>query len=916
MLAIGYPQRALLSPLLHHEAMLLSLRIGLSLLLIGGGLTLGPTEARVVAAVRTDLSTCAARPVPLPPPRPISSAVTEAIRARVETWQSNRRRSLPGVSVALRWDDGRTATAVSGKADTSTDRAVAPGTPFALASVTKPFTAVVALLLDACGALPLDTRVASLVPYADIRAEATIEDLLRHESGMSDWLTDLSWRMGWLIDHPNADVGAKTSVRNLRPRGEIGDFDYSNSGFSLVSIAAEKATGVPWRQLVRTMLLDPLGLEETGFGPVDGAARPHWIRGSEARPFGQRGWGPTRSVAAVLQGAGDMFATSRDLARFGSLLYGDRLLEGEQTNVINGIANLTGLSWSYTLGTMMDRSWLGTLRTYGHTGGYSGVSTTLRRIPELGLTMAITANGMGTPGNYADDLAIELVELLDRAAPQSAQSIAGLLGVGSRVASRANPEPLSPPTSTVSRICGDVGLAPRQIGWIALDKGAANDWEGLVTSVAELPDGRLLVAGSGLRRAGGVDVNGVALRDPVTGRWTAPVALLDAKGKPATVHAVVVDRTRNRLYVAGDAVTLVAQGERRRVGGVVQMNLATGRWTTLTAGLTSERVDARAIAVSSLDGTLVATGVSGKRAAMFVRTWSDGAWRDLTTLNGARISGTPEAIGISATGAVTVAGNLEIDGSIALIARRSALSGTWDAIATHETLGDAPHTLTILSDGSALAGTGVAWDGATLVRESATSGFRWESLGTGPVHVRRAAWISALAATEDGAVIVGGRFDTVGGVSAPNNARWEPSTLRWSPIGGGISIEPDAIASSPLVLAYAAHRARGNPGEAGRTCIVAFGRNLPAAPAPPTVTVSRKSMNITWTAADDVVDGWVVEAKARSGAMASCRVDALARTCTLRGLAPGVRYTVTLRGLSFPAGPGPTSTPVVVTTRR
>lgn len=896
--------------------MLLALRIGLSLLLAGGGLTLDPAEARSIAAARADLTACAAAPVPLPPSRPVSAGISEAIRARVETWQSNRRRSLPGISVALRWDDGRTVTAVSGEADTSTDRKIVAGTPFALASVTKPFTAVIALLLDACGVLPLETRVSSLVSYADVRSDATIEDLLRHESGMSDWLTDLSWRMGWLIDHPNSNVGAKTAVQNLRPRGDLGDFDYSNSGFTLISLAAEKATGVPWKQLVRTMLLEPLELDETGFGPVEGAARPHWIRNGEARPFGQRGWGPTRSVAAVLQGAGDMFATPRDLARFGSLLYGDRLLEGDQNGVINGIANLTGLSWSYTLGSMMDRSWLGTLRTYGHTGGYSGVSTTLRRIPELGLTVAVAANGMGTPSNYADDLAIELVELLDRPAPQSAQSIAGLLGIGSRAASRANPEPLPLPASTVSRVCGDVGLAPRQTGWIALDEGASSDWQGLITSVAELSDGRLLVAGSNLRRAGGVAVNGIALRDPDTGRWSAPAALLDAKGKPATVHAVVIDRIRNRLYVAGDAATLVAQGSRRRVSGVVQMNLETGRWSALTAGLSAERVDARALAVSTADGTLVATGYAGRRGAMFVRAWTGGAWRDLTSLNGIRISGAPEAIGISNAGAITVAGNLEINGSIALIARRSASNGTWDAIATRETLGDAPRSLTILSDGNALVGTGIAWDGATLVRESATSGYRWESLGSGPVHTRRATWISTLATADDGSVLVGGRFDTVGGVAAPNIARWDPATLRWSPVGSGISIEPDAVASSPRVEVYVAHRARGNPGETGRTCIVAFARGLPAAPATPTVIVARKSMRVSWSALDDAADGWVVEVTAKGRASASCRVEAAARSCTVRGLTPGVRYLVTLRGLSFPAGPGPKSAPVAVTTQR
>jgi CubicO group peptidase (beta-lactamase class C family) len=130
----------------------------------------------------------------------------------------------------------------------------------------------------------------------------------------------------------------------------------------LITLAAEKATGVSWRELLQELIIKPLGLKETAFGPVAGASRTHiWSRG-KMRPFGQPGWGPTRSAAAILRGAGDLFATPRDLAKFGELLWGDKLLEGSQTQLINGIANLTGLPWSYTVGTMMDRSWLGALR--------------------------------------------------------------------------------------------------------------------------------------------------------------------------------------------------------------------------------------------------------------------------------------------------------------------------------------------------------------------------------------------------------------------------------------------------------------------------------------------------------------------------------------------------------------------------
>ncbi|MSX78262.1 MAG: serine hydrolase, partial [Actinobacteria bacterium] len=207
-------------------------RTTLALLLVAGGLSVQLGTPSPVRAASGGWKACAARPVPLPPARPVDPALTEVIQKRVVNWQQARRTKYAGLSAAIRWDDGREVSAVSGSADRNSGRAVDTHTPFALASVSKPFTAAIALLLDACGLMPLTTRASSLVPYADVRAEATIADLLRHEAGMTDWLTDKYTRMDWLISHPNGKVGPKTAVQNLLARGEIGTFDYSNSSLT------------------------------------------------------------------------------------------------------------------------------------------------------------------------------------------------------------------------------------------------------------------------------------------------------------------------------------------------------------------------------------------------------------------------------------------------------------------------------------------------------------------------------------------------------------------------------------------------------------------------------------------------------------------------------------------------------------
>jgi len=842
----------------------------------------------------------------------------------VSSWQQARSTRYAGLSATIRWDDGREVSAVSGSADRSSGRAVSVNTPFALASVSKPFTAAIALLLDACGIMPLETRASSLVPYADVQAEATIEDLLRHEAGMSDWLTDKYTRLDWLISHPNGKVGPKTAVQNLLPRGEIGTFDYSNSSLTLVTLAAERATGVSWQQLMSELLLKPLGLKETGFGPIADAARPHTWSGGALRPFGQRGWGPTRSVAAVLRGAGDLFSTPHDLVRFGELLWSDRLLEGSQTQLINGIANLTGLPWSYTIGTMMDRSWLGGLRTYGHTGGYSGVSSTLRRIPELGVTIAVTANGMGTPGGYADDLAINLIDLIDVGAPSSAQAIAGLSGAGLTAAARANPEPFPMVAPAALLICGDGSAASGSaLGWQDLSSGGDGDWSGRVSALAELPDGRLLAGGVALTRAGGVAVKGLAVRDPRSGAWSPFASLTRSDGTVASVTAIAVDSVRQRLFIGGDFVAVATKVGRTAAKGIAMFNLKSGRWSALSGSLGGS-VMVRAISLDRASGRIAVGGrfsVPGKAKSVNVGVWdADNGWTQLaSTAKSAALSGLVESVAVTPSGVVHAGGHLLIGNDEALIARWSAAAGGWSASATSSTLGDAPRALAVDAGGALIAGVGIGWYGSPLVRESAISGYGWERVGGGLTLSRRTAWISALSQVPDGRVAVGGAFDAAGSAGVQNVAIWDPANQGLTSLGAGLPSQPDALASSTHSVAYATLRLRSiKPGGNGRTCVTAWGAPAPATPATPTLTATRSSITVRWAtaASGSLPTGWIAQARASGRATRSCAAVAPLLTCVISGLDAGTKYSVRLRAYTVPAGPSPQSVAVKVMTKR
>lgn len=162
-------------------------------------------------------------------------------------------------AAALVWQRaGESAGAVAGEA-------VAPrgGRPlFDLASLSKLWTASLALRLDAGGLLPLEVEVGELWGECDARlARLTLEDLLRHRAGFQPW-TALYRRCRrrsavarLLLD--GSLLGAR--------RGTYSDLDYALWGLS-----AERALDRPLAELLRDQLLAPLGLDDRL--PSDGEA--------------------------------------------------------------------------------------------------------------------------------------------------------------------------------------------------------------------------------------------------------------------------------------------------------------------------------------------------------------------------------------------------------------------------------------------------------------------------------------------------------------------------------------------------------------------------------------------------------------------------------------------------------------------
>ncbi len=139
-----------------------------------------------------------------------------------------------------------------------------PGVLWPLASVSKLYTAATILALVERGILTLGTTVASILPEfdEDERRTITVRHLLTHTSGIPYEPADMELLLQQQLPLDEVIEAAFTEPLDFAPGSRIG---YSDLGYALLGVLAERVTGRPFPELMREFVLLPAGLHETHF---------------------------------------------------------------------------------------------------------------------------------------------------------------------------------------------------------------------------------------------------------------------------------------------------------------------------------------------------------------------------------------------------------------------------------------------------------------------------------------------------------------------------------------------------------------------------------------------------------------------------------------------------------------------------
>jgi len=290
-----------------------------------------------------------------------------------------------------------------GKANIESNHLATPDTPYSVASVSKPILGTALAIMIQEGKIDLHEPANRYLTGAQLRAlegqadGATIARLANHTSGLPthyQFITE---------DDGPAPTGEETISRygNLtRPPGEA--YNYANLGFGFLGSAIENQSGMRLPEFFEERIFRPLGMSSSFL--LDEPIHPE---GAAMRYDEKHNRLP--AYITVHPGASDVYASVRDLLRFGESHFGHVSSPILRQETIRRMHEPTG---SATIEQIFGITWVrrhtvsGDL-VIGHSGGMAGVSTRMLIVPSRSLVFVTLCNFESSLGDDVLDILLK-----------------------------------------------------------------------------------------------------------------------------------------------------------------------------------------------------------------------------------------------------------------------------------------------------------------------------------------------------------------------------------------------------------------------------------------------------------------------------------------------------------------------------
>jgi CubicO group peptidase (beta-lactamase class C family) len=204
-------------------------------------------------------------------------------------------------------------------------------TRFGIASGTKGLTALTVMSLVEEGRLSLTTTARSVLgddlPLID--DAVTVEQLLAHRSGIGDYYDEeiVHEPLDYVSPVPVHELGSTENYLRALDGFETKfppdeRFSYSNGGFVVLALIAERASGTPFHELVVQRVCEPAGMVDTEF------LRSDELPGRAALGYLAEDGARTNVFHLPVRGSGDggIFTTAADVSALWTALFAGRIV--------------------------------------------------------------------------------------------------------------------------------------------------------------------------------------------------------------------------------------------------------------------------------------------------------------------------------------------------------------------------------------------------------------------------------------------------------------------------------------------------------------------------------------------------------------------------------------------------------------
>jgi CubicO group peptidase (beta-lactamase class C family) len=301
--------------------------------------------------------------------------------------------------------DGKSEAAVTGRREIGKPANVSDDDPWSIGSIGKPICSTLMAILIEQGKLSWGSTLGSLLPDlagSTPYAPVTLEQVMRHRGGIPQVMGLRQPEVERIVG--DAKTGTEIRVRFVKdtlaqaPMAKPGErFAYSNAGYAILSLIAERLAGKPYEELVREQIFKPLQMSHSFIGSATWpAARP---MGHIPGPQGLQPAEMSGALEQMMAGAGGgLYLSVGDLARFGEahlkgLRGQDGLLKAETVKHLHWV-DLTEKGEWYACGWGIEDH-PGIARFHGHNGSNGTFSAQLAVFPESNLVVACIVNRGG-----------------------------------------------------------------------------------------------------------------------------------------------------------------------------------------------------------------------------------------------------------------------------------------------------------------------------------------------------------------------------------------------------------------------------------------------------------------------------------------------------------------------------------------